>query len=52
MVRKDLIWVVTTGDGLTGGTYELVVQGTGFGLIGAVSDLRLTLANSVIGSPG
>ena len=27
-------------------------EGTGFGLIGAVSDLRLTLANSIVGSPG
>ncbi len=52
MVRKDLNWVVTTGNGLNGGTYNLDVQGTGFGLIGAVSDLRLTLANSVIGAPG
>jgi hypothetical protein len=52
MVRKDLNWAVSTANGLTGGTYNLDVQGTGFGLIGAVSDLRLTLANSVVGSPG
>ncbi len=32
--------------------YNLDAQGTGFGLIGAVSDLRLTLINSGIGTPG
>jgi hypothetical protein len=52
MVRKDLNMAVTTGNGLAGGTYNLDVQGTNFGLIGAVSDLRLTLANSVVGLPG
>lgn len=52
MVRKDLNWAVTTGNGLAGGTYDLEVQGTGFGIIGNISDLRLTLAGSVVGSPG
>ncbi|HEV3223548.1 MAG TPA: T9SS type A sorting domain-containing protein [Puia sp.] len=52
MVRKDLNWAVTTGNGLAGGTYNLDVQGTDFGVVGAVSDLRLTLANSVVGLPG
>jgi hypothetical protein len=51
-VRKDLNWAVTTANGLNGGTYNLDVQGTGFGLIGAVTDLRLTLSNSVVGAPG
>jgi len=51
-VRKDLHWTVTTGNGLAGGTYNLDAQGTGFGLIGSVSDLRLTLINSGIGTPG
>jgi len=51
-VRKDLNWAVATGNGLNGGTFSLDVQGTGYGLIGAVSDLRLTLANSVVGLPG
>jgi hypothetical protein len=51
-VRKDLNWAVATGNGLAGGTYNLDVQGTGYGLIGSVSDLRLTLANSVVGLPG
>jgi hypothetical protein len=52
MVRKDLNWAVSTGNGLAGGAFNLDVQGTGFGLIGAVSDLRLTLANTVVGLPG
>jgi hypothetical protein len=51
-VRKDLHWTVSTGNGLAGGNYNLQAQGTGFGLIGAVSDLRLTLINSGIGTPG
>ncbi len=51
VVRKDLNWAVST-NGLAGGTYNLQVQGTGFGLIGAVSDLRLTLVNSVTGVAG
>jgi hypothetical protein len=51
-VRKDLNWAVTTGNGFNGGTFNLQVQGTNYGLIGAVSDLRLTLANSVVGLPG
>ena len=51
-VRKDLHWSVTTGNGLAGGNYSLDAQGTGFGLIGAVTDLRLTLINSGIGTPG
>ena len=51
VVRKDLNWALST-NGIAGGTYNLQVQGTGFGLIGAVSDLRLTLVNSVTGVAG
>ncbi len=51
VVRKDLNWALST-NGIAGGTYNLQVQGTGFGLIGAVSDLRLTLINSVTGVAG
>ncbi len=51
VVRKDLNWAVST-NGIGNGTYNLQVQGTGFGLIGAVSDLRLTLVNSVTGVAG
>jgi hypothetical protein len=51
-VRKDLNWAVTNSAALTGGTYNLQVAGTGFGTVGTVSDLRLTLVNSVVGTPG
>src|SRR5450432_2637259 len=51
MVRKDLNWGLTA-TGLVGGTYNLGISGTGFGIIGNVTDLRLTLAGTVIGSPG
>jgi hypothetical protein len=51
-VRKDLNWSVSTGNLLAGGTYELDAAGTGFGSIGSVSDLRLTLINSVVGTAG
>jgi len=51
MVRKDLNWGLSA-TGLVGGTYNLGISGTGFGIIGNVTDLRLTLAGTVIGSPG
>ena len=50
-VRKDLNWVVTTA-GLAGGLYNMQIQGTDYGLIGAVSDLRLNLINSVVAIAG
>jgi Secretion system C-terminal sorting domain len=51
VVRKDLNWgLITTL--LAGGTYNLNISGTGYGLIGNVSDLRLTLAGSVVGTAG
>ena len=52
VVRKDLNWNVATGNLLAGGVYELMAAGTGFGSIGSVSDLRLTLVNSVVGNAG
>ena len=51
MVRKDLNWGVTAS-GLAGGNYNLGISGTNYGLIGNVTDLRLTLAASVTGTPG
>jgi hypothetical protein len=51
-VRKDLHWTVSAGNGLAGGTYNLSASGDELGMIGDVSDLRLTLAASVVGSPG
>jgi hypothetical protein len=51
-VIDNLNWAVSTANGLAGGTYNLEVQGTGFGSIGNVADLRLTLSGSAIGTPG
>jgi hypothetical protein len=51
VLRKDLNWAVTAA-GLVGGLYNIQIQGTNFGLIGTVSDLRLTLVNSVVGIAG
>jgi len=51
-IRKDLHWAVSEANGLTGGTYSLQAQGTGFGTIGSVADLRLTLANGVVATAG
>ncbi len=51
MVRKDLNWAVSTAT-LAGGSYNLGIAGTGFGLVGNVTDLRLTLAGGVVGSAG
>ena len=51
-IRKNLNWSVTTGNGLAGGSYNLDVQGTGFGQIGNLNDLRLTLAAGVVGLAG
>jgi hypothetical protein len=51
-IRKDLNWTVSEGNGLNGGTYSLQIQGTGFGQVGSVADLRITLVNSVVGTAG
>ena len=40
---EESYWTISTGGGLTGGTYDLGVSGTGFGLISDVSQLRLTI---------
>ena len=50
--RNDSYWTMTPGGGLAGGTYNLSGEGTGFGYIGAVADLRLTLVGSVVGTAG
>jgi len=52
VIRKDLNWSMSTANGLAGGTYNLAAEGTGFGAIGNITDLRLTLANSVVGTAG
>src|SRR5580692_6592398 len=51
-VIDNLNWAASTGNGLAGGTYNLEVQGTGFGTIGNTADLRLALAGSVVGTAG
>ena len=51
-VIDNLNWAVATGNSLAGGTYNLDAQGMGFGPIGNVSDLRLTLVGSVVGTAG
>ena len=52
VVRKDLKWTATAANGLAGGSYNMQIQGTGYGLVGAVSDLRITLAAAVAGTAG
>jgi hypothetical protein len=47
-----LNWAVSAANGLAGGSYDLQVQGTGLGTIGTVADLRLSLANGVVGTAG
>jgi Secretion system C-terminal sorting domain len=51
-VIDNLNWTVTTGNGLAGGAYDMDVQGSGFGTIGNITDLRLTLASGVVGLAG
>ncbi len=51
-VRDNLNWAVTAAGGLAGGTYDLDAQGTGFGTVGNIADLRLSLASSVVGTAG
>jgi len=45
-VRSNSFWTVTTGNGLGTGTFAIRTEGTGFGTVGATSDLRLTLASA------
>jgi hypothetical protein len=49
---KNLNWALSTGNGLAGGTYDLGISGTGFGVINSINDLRLTLVGSVVGTAG
>lgn len=51
-VIKNLNWSVVPGNGLAGGSYNLDISGTGYGLVGNVSDLRITLVGSVVGTAG
>ena len=49
-VRKNLNWQISTAT-LAGGTYNISISGTGYGTIGNVGDLRITLGASVVGLP-
>ena len=49
--RQNSYWQVATNT-LAGGTYDLIGEGTGFGTVGNVADLRLMLAGSVVGTAG
>jgi hypothetical protein len=46
LVRSNSYWTVSTGNGIgsTGSPFTVRSEGTGFGVIGNVSDLRLTLS--------
>jgi hypothetical protein len=52
VTENDSYWTLTSGNGLTGGTYDLRGEGTGFGVIANVNDLRLILQSSWVGDPG
>ncbi|HEV2478122.1 MAG TPA: T9SS type A sorting domain-containing protein [Puia sp.] len=47
-VRSNSYWTVSTGSGIagTGSPFTVRTEGTGFGQVGSVSDLRLTLSAS------
>ena len=49
-IRSNSFWTVTTGNSIGTGTHGLSTQGTGFGTVGALSDLRITLVNTI--APG
>ncbi len=51
-LRYDGFWTVSTGGGITGGSYNLSGRGVGFGIIGDVNDLRLMLNSGVVGTVG
>ncbi len=51
VLRHDAFWTVATA-GIIGGTYNLSVEGTGFGTVGNVIDLRITRVASTIGTDG
>ncbi|MBS1603093.1 MAG: T9SS type A sorting domain-containing protein [Bacteroidetes bacterium] len=49
-VRSTSYWTVATGNGIAGTGISVRAEGTGFGIVGNTSDLRLTLASSA--APG
>ena len=50
--RSDSYWTIGTGNGLAGGAYNIRAGGTGFGTVGALTDLRLMRSGSVVATNG
>ncbi|HKR07081.1 MAG TPA: T9SS type A sorting domain-containing protein [Bacteroidia bacterium] len=50
--RYDSYWSLSTGNGLSGGTYNIRAEGTGFASIPLLSSLRLIQALSAAGAYG
>jgi len=52
--RNNSYWTITPGGGLavSGTPFNISVEGTGFGTVTKVNDLRLTLTGSVVGTAG
>lgn len=48
-IRSNSFWTVTTANGISG-THNMRTEGTGFGTVGDVAHLRMTLASAI--SPG
>lgn len=49
-IRSNSFWTVTTANSISGGTHSLSMEGTGFGTVNSLSDLRITLVNTL--APG
>ena len=50
VIRSNSFWTVTTANSIGTGTHALRTEGTGFGTVGAVTDLRQTLVSGI--APG
>jgi len=52
-IRSNSFWTVTTANGIGTGTHAIRTEGTGFGTVGNVNDLRITRVNTIFpGSDG
>jgi hypothetical protein len=50
--REDSFWQIVTANGMSNGTYGIQAGGTGFGTVGALTDLRLMRASDVVATNG
>jgi hypothetical protein len=50
VLRSNAFWTVAKGSGFSAGNYDIRAGGTGFGVVGAVDDLRLTQTGSETGT--